>query len=139
MRLTIAYSKKKRNLVLINNATHKRETLPERPIRPPLRAWVKEYLELRKTTLSSCPTICTNIPKNCKSKTNDVCTHRRNKVLVTEKKLYYLTNTSHWLLNSCCCFNLQIAFSTLQNVVVLLIMNISAFRWIRYRLTRLIK
>ena len=37
MRLTIAYSKiKKRNLVLINNATHQRETLSERPIRPPL-------------------------------------------------------------------------------------------------------
>ena len=37
MRLTIAYSKiKKRNLVLINNDTHQRETLSERPIRPPL-------------------------------------------------------------------------------------------------------
>ena len=37
MRLTIAYSKiKKRNLVLINNATHQRETVSERPIRPPL-------------------------------------------------------------------------------------------------------
>ena len=34
MRLTIAYSKiKKRNLVLINNATYQRETLSERPIR----------------------------------------------------------------------------------------------------------
>ena len=39
MRLTIAYSKikKKRNLVLINNYTHQRETVSERPIRPPLR------------------------------------------------------------------------------------------------------
>ena len=37
MRLTIAYSKiKKRNLVLINNVTHQRETLSERPIRQPL-------------------------------------------------------------------------------------------------------
>ena len=37
MRLTIAYSKiKKRNLVLINNATFQRETLSERPIRQPL-------------------------------------------------------------------------------------------------------
>ena len=37
MRLTIAYSKiKKRNLVLINNDTHQRETVSERPIRPPL-------------------------------------------------------------------------------------------------------
>ena len=37
MRLTIAYCKmKKRNLVLINNDTHQRETLSERPIRPPL-------------------------------------------------------------------------------------------------------
>ena len=37
MRLTIANSKiKKRNLVLINNDTHQRETLSERPIRPPL-------------------------------------------------------------------------------------------------------
>ena len=39
MRLTIAYSKiKKRNPVLINNDTHQRETVSERPIRPPLRA-----------------------------------------------------------------------------------------------------
>ena len=38
MRLTIAYSKiKKRNLVLINNATYQRETLSDRPIRQPLR------------------------------------------------------------------------------------------------------
>ena len=37
MRLTIAYSKiKKRNLVLINNATYQRETLSERPIWQPL-------------------------------------------------------------------------------------------------------
>ena len=38
MRLTIAYSKikKKRNLVLISNDTHQRETVSERPIRPPL-------------------------------------------------------------------------------------------------------
>ena len=37
MRLTIAHSKiKKRNLVLINNATYQRETLSERPIRQPL-------------------------------------------------------------------------------------------------------
>ena len=37
MRITIAYSKiKKRNLVLINNDTHQRETVSERPIRPPL-------------------------------------------------------------------------------------------------------
>ena len=37
MRLTIAYSKiKKRNLVLINNDTHQREILSDRPIRPPL-------------------------------------------------------------------------------------------------------
>ena len=37
MRLTIAYSKiKRRNLVLINNATHQRETLTEWPIRLPL-------------------------------------------------------------------------------------------------------
>ena len=38
MRLTIAYSKiKKRNLVLINNATYQSETLSERPIRQPLK------------------------------------------------------------------------------------------------------
>ena len=37
MRLTIAYSKiKKRNLVLIDNATYQRKTLSERPIRQPL-------------------------------------------------------------------------------------------------------
>ena len=39
MGLKIAYSKiKKRNLVLIYNDTHQRETLSERPIRPPLSA-----------------------------------------------------------------------------------------------------
>ena len=38
MRLTIAYSKiKKRNLVLINNVTHQRETLSVRLIRQPLK------------------------------------------------------------------------------------------------------
>ena len=38
MRLTIAYSKiKKQNLLLINNDTHQRETLSEQPIRPPLK------------------------------------------------------------------------------------------------------
>ena len=37
MRLTIAYSKiKKQNLVLINNDTYQRETLTERLIRQPL-------------------------------------------------------------------------------------------------------
>ena len=37
MRLTIAYSKiKKQNLVLINNDTYQRETLSERPIQQPL-------------------------------------------------------------------------------------------------------
>ena len=37
MRLTIAYSKiKKRNLVLIDNGTHQRGTVSERPIRQPL-------------------------------------------------------------------------------------------------------
>ena len=37
MRLTIVYSKvKKQNLALINNDTHQRETLSERPIRLPL-------------------------------------------------------------------------------------------------------
>ena len=41
MRLIIAYSKiKKRNLVLINNDTHQRETVSERPIRPPLKLCV---------------------------------------------------------------------------------------------------
>ena len=38
MRLTTAYSKiKKRNLVLINNATYQRETLSVQPIQQPLR------------------------------------------------------------------------------------------------------
>ena len=48
MRLTIAYSKiKKRNLLLINNATYQRETLSERPIRQPLRhsSGIKKYLK----------------------------------------------------------------------------------------------
>ena len=41
MHLAIAYSKiKKRNLVLINDATYQRETLSERPIRQPLN-WFK--------------------------------------------------------------------------------------------------
>ena len=45
MRLTIAYSKiKKRNLVLINNDTHQRETVSERPIRPPLNHHVGTVL-----------------------------------------------------------------------------------------------
>ena len=45
MRLTIAYSKiKKQNLVLINNATYQRETLSERPIRQPLK-----YLAIYKS------------------------------------------------------------------------------------------
>ena len=42
MRLTIAHSKiKKRNLVLINNATYQRETLSKRPIRQPLIYFTK--------------------------------------------------------------------------------------------------
>ena len=42
MRLTIAYFKiKKRNLVLINNDTHQRETLSERPIRLPLNGMAR--------------------------------------------------------------------------------------------------
>ena len=46
MPLTIAYSKiKKRNLVLINNATYQRETLSERPIRQPLRMSKLQKLE----------------------------------------------------------------------------------------------
>ena len=42
MHLTIAYSKfkKKQDLVLINNATYQRETLPERPIRQPLNSTI---------------------------------------------------------------------------------------------------
>ena len=45
MRLTIAYSEiKKQNLVLINNATHQRETLWERPVRQPLESF--DNLEL---------------------------------------------------------------------------------------------
>ena len=43
MRLTIAYSKiKKQNLLLINNDTYQRETLSEQPIRPPLKFCRKE-------------------------------------------------------------------------------------------------
>ena len=47
MRLPIAYSNiKKRNLVLINNVKHQRETLTEWPIRLPLRMLTKfGYLE----------------------------------------------------------------------------------------------
>ena len=46
MRLTIAYSKiKKRNLVLIKNATYQRETLTEWPIiRQPLRVSVRKWI-----------------------------------------------------------------------------------------------
>ena len=48
MQLTIAYSKiNKRNLVLINNNTHQRETLSERPIRLSL-SWNEK---LRRTLL----------------------------------------------------------------------------------------
>ena len=49
MRLTIAYSKiNKRNLVLINNDTHQRETLSERPIRPPLNPRLHQSAAPRK-------------------------------------------------------------------------------------------
>ena len=55
MHLTIANSKiKKRNLVLINNDTHQRETLSERPIRPPLsdgQGFVNFFCDIK--TLSS--------------------------------------------------------------------------------------
>ena len=50
MRLTIAYAKikkkkkKTRNLVLINNAPHQRETLSERPIRQPLRKFLEKNI-----------------------------------------------------------------------------------------------
>ena len=47
MRLTIAYSKiKKRNLVLINNATYQRKTLSERPIRQPLKFHDRGYSDV---------------------------------------------------------------------------------------------
>ena len=42
MRLTIAHSQQ--NLVLINNDTHQRETLSERPIRPPLNSSYVNYI-----------------------------------------------------------------------------------------------
>ena len=48
MRLTIAYSKiKKQNLVLINYDTHQRETLSERPIQLPLSTvlYLKKYTQ----------------------------------------------------------------------------------------------
>ena len=54
MRLKIAYSKiKKRNLVLINNDTHQRETLSERPIRPPLSSRWRGWNEEDKNCLCS--------------------------------------------------------------------------------------
>ena len=47
MRLTIAYSKiKKQNLVLINNGTYQRETLSERPIRQPLKNYFQPLIIL---------------------------------------------------------------------------------------------
>ena len=50
MRLTIAYSKiKKRNLVLINNATYQRGTLSERPIRQPLS--YKDFTQMLKVNV----------------------------------------------------------------------------------------
>ena len=49
MPLTIVYSKiKKRNLVLINNATYQRETLSERPIRQPLTLYFKQWCSFVK-------------------------------------------------------------------------------------------
>ena len=54
MRLTIAYSKiKKRNLVLINNATYQRETLSERPIRQPLMRQITKGMNESSTTTGS--------------------------------------------------------------------------------------
>ena len=57
MCLTIAYSKiKKQNLVLINNDTHQRETLSERPIRPPLslvdETLCKKWLSFQEEMIS---------------------------------------------------------------------------------------
>ena len=47
MHFTIAFSKiKKRNLVLINNATYQRETLSERPIRQPLTCLTTSYFSV---------------------------------------------------------------------------------------------
>ena len=49
MRLTIAYSKiKKRNLVLIDNATYQRETLSERPIRQPLSTVKASHIHIKR-------------------------------------------------------------------------------------------
>ena len=54
MRLTIAYSKiKKRNLVLVNNDTNKRETLSELPIRQPLSRVSKDTVNLHLNYNSS--------------------------------------------------------------------------------------
>ena len=55
MHLTIAYFKiKKRNLVLINNATYQRETLSERPIRQTLIVHCKgSHSELNNITLNN--------------------------------------------------------------------------------------
>ena len=60
MRLTIAYSKKKkkRNLVFINNATYQRETLSERSIRQPLRDPVIRLCQ------QVCPNLITKVPEN---------------------------------------------------------------------------
>ena len=53
MRLTIAYSKiKKRNLV-INNATNKRETLSEWPVRQPLSHVYDQLLQQQRTVHSA--------------------------------------------------------------------------------------
>ena len=56
MCLTIAYSKiKKRNLVLISNVTHQRETLSERPIRLPI---IQFNFALYIVTVSCYSTLC---------------------------------------------------------------------------------
>ena len=55
MRLTIAYSKiKKQNLVLINNATHQRETLSERPIRHAPSYLASRFTRYHKTRTGLC-------------------------------------------------------------------------------------
>ena len=66
MRLTIAYSKiRKQNLVLINNDTHQRETVSDRPIRPPLNFKIKSTLSLLDVSVefSICDDVRCTLPK----------------------------------------------------------------------------
>ena len=79
MRLTIAYSKrKKRNLVLINNDTYQRETLSERLIRLPLTT--KLHLTSRMDVTTNCVLYIRQVESGPYSDREKICARVKNAV-----------------------------------------------------------